>query len=66
MTRDLVTHLIKAHFHLRDAALSLVPEPPRRRLRRIDREWRALVIECLSVDDPTPTKRGSRRINIEE
>ncbi|MDO5094802.1 MAG: hypothetical protein Q4D79_15545 [Propionibacteriaceae bacterium] len=66
MKRDFVTHLIKAHLHLRDAALTLVPEPHRQRLRRIDREWRALIVECLSAENPAPTKRGSRRINIEE
>ncbi len=64
MNRDLVTHLIKARLHLRDAILSVVPEPQRSRLRRIDQQWRGLIVDCLRED--APPKSGPRRIDIEE
>lgn len=71
MNREFVRHLLHARRHLREAALSLVPPAPRKRLRTIDREWRALIVECLS-EDPTgsvqePTGPSEpRRIDIEE
>lgn len=70
MNREFVIHLIKARRHLREAAFSLVPPAQRRRLRVIDREWRAFLAECLA--DPGPkadestAPTGPRRIDIEE
>ena len=71
MNREFVRHLLHARRHLREAALSLVPPAPRKRLRTIDREWRALIVECLSKDptgsvqEPTGPSEP-RRIDIEE
>lgn len=69
MNREFVTHLLAARRHLREAALSLVPPAQRARLRTIDREWRALIVDCLREKRPegepsAPT--GTRRIDIEE
>ena len=71
MNREFIRHLLHARRHLRDAALSLVPPAPRKRLRTIDREWRALIVECLSENPNKPAKEptgpsGPRRIDIEE
>ena len=71
MNREFVRHLLHARRHLREAALSLVPPAPWKRLRTIDREWRALIVECLSKDPTAPTQEptgpsGPRRIDIEE
>ncbi|AFN45590.1 hypothetical protein QTN80_06275 [Arachnia propionica] len=71
MNREFVRHLLHARRHLREAALSLIPPAPRKRLRNIEREWRALIVECLSKDPAAPAQEptgpsGSRRINIEE
>lgn len=70
MNREFVIHLIKARRHLREAAFSLVPPGPRERLRVIDREWRALIAECLAGRGPKPGEptapTGPRRIDIEE
>ncbi|WP_130874337.1 hypothetical protein [[Pseudopropionibacterium] massiliense] len=71
MNREFVRHLLHARRHLREATLSLLPPAPRKRLRTIDREWRALIAECLSEDpaaaaeEPTGPS-GPRRIDIEE
>ena len=71
MNREFVHHLLHARRHLREAALSLVPPAPRKRLRTIDREWRALIVECLSEDPTGPVQEPTdpsepRRIDIEE
>jgi len=55
MNREFVRHLLHARRHLREAALSLVPPAPRKRLRTIDREWRALIVEAL-IPGPTLTE----------
>ena len=71
MNREFIRHLLHARRHLRDAALSLVPPAPRKRLRIIDREWRALIVERLSENPTKPAKEPTgpselRRIDIEE
>lgn len=71
MNREFIRHLLHARRHLRDAALSLVPPAPRKRLRTIDREWRALIVERLSENPNKPAKEPTgpselRRIDIEE
>ena len=71
MNREFIQHLLRARHHLREAALSLVPPAPRKRLRTIDREWQALIVECLSENPLRPATEPSgpsepRRIDIEE
>lgn len=69
MNREFVIHLLAARRHLREAALSLVPPAQRERLRTIEREWRALIVECLREkrpEDEPGTPTGPRRIDIEE
>ena len=56
MNREFVRHLLHARRHLREAALSLIPPAPRKRLRNIEREWRALIVECLSKDPAAPAQ----------
>ena len=71
MNREFIRPLLHARRHLRDAALSLVPPAPRKRLRIIDREWRARIVERLSENPNKPAKEPTgpselRRIDIEE
>ena len=71
MNREFIRHLLHARRHLRDAALCLVPPAPSKRLRTIDREWRALIVERLSENPNKPAKEPTgpselRRIDIEE
>lgn len=71
MNREFVRHLLHTRRHLREATLSLVPSAPRKRLRTIEREWRALIVERLSEDPTGSTQEptgpsGPRRIDIQE
>ncbi|WP_185744358.1 hypothetical protein [Arachnia propionica] len=69
MNRTTASHLNRARHHLREAFLSLLPAAPGKRLRTIERECRALIVESLGGTATPPASEsasGSRRITIEE